>query len=90
MTEEYDKKNKPVILTDVVKNWPAYKEWHVEKLMKRFGNSPFKTDEVDIAAKEKLYLGFSDYIEYLKWNNDEDPIYLFDNKVYYQKFQQSN
>lgn len=79
---EYDSKNKPVIITDALDNWRARTEWTKEKFLKRFGNHPFKTDEIDYRAKtrEKLYMGISDYFEYAARNQDEDPIYLFDNK----------
>jgi len=45
--EEYEKKKKPVIITDIVKNWDAYKKWTKENLLERFGNEEFKTDEVN-------------------------------------------
>jgi len=78
--EEYDKKNKPVILTDVTDNWRAKTEWTVEKLLQKYGSHQFKTDEVDSLAKEKLYVTMSDYVAYARNSSDEDPIYLFDDK----------
>ena len=34
--EKYEIPNKPVIITDIVKNWPAYKNWNIPDLLKRF------------------------------------------------------
>jgi len=78
--EEYDNKNKPVIITDALSHWKAKKEWTKENLIKRFGNLKFKTDEVDYYKQEKLYMMMSDYWTYAEQNHDEDPIYLFDDK----------
>jgi hypothetical protein len=78
--EEYGTKNIPVIITDITQNWKARTEWTIEKLLKRFNDHKFKTDEVDYFAKTKLYMNFEDYIQYARTNSDEDPIYLFDDK----------
>jgi len=83
--EEYDKKNKPVIITDVVPKWKAATEWTKEKLIKRFGNHKFKTDEVDAKAEKKLYIGLEDYFRYHDNHTDEDPIYMFDDKFHTRK-----
>ena len=36
--EEYEKPNKPVILTDLMTNWGAMKNWTREKLLKNYGD----------------------------------------------------
>jgi len=43
---EYDAPCRPVIITDITKNWPASTEWTIEKFMKKYGYTRFKTDEV--------------------------------------------
>lgn len=37
--ENYEKVNKPVIITDKMDDWPAMEKWQVETLLKRFGNT---------------------------------------------------
>ncbi|ELR19391.1 Fbox domain containing protein [Acanthamoeba castellanii str. Neff] len=76
--EEYVKPNKPVILTDVVTQWPAWKEksWTREALIKRFPDTPFRVDQTDDAG-QKLNMTLSDYFQYCSQTQDEDPIYVF-------------
>eukprot|EP01087_Luapelamoeba_hula_P020468 TRINITY_DN698_c0_g1_i3.p1 TRINITY_DN698_c0_g1~~TRINITY_DN698_c0_g1_i3.p1 ORF type:complete len:697 (-),score=118.00 TRINITY_DN698_c0_g1_i3:17-2107(-) len=76
--EEYAKKNRPVILTDVVTKWPAWinKSWTREALSKRFGNTLFRVDQTDDEG-DKLHMKLKNYFEYAATNTDEDPIYVF-------------
>lgn len=53
--EEYDKKNKPVIITDIVPKWKAFKEWTKKNLLNRFKDEFFKTDEVDYFCEVKFF-----------------------------------
>jgi hypothetical protein len=48
--EEYDKKNKPVIITDIIEKWKA-KHWTKEYLLAKYGEFQFKTDEPDPKVK---------------------------------------
>jgi hypothetical protein len=76
--EEYVKPNKPVILTDVVTQWPAWKEksWTKEALIGRFQETPFRVDQTDDDG-QKLNMTLSDYFQYCSQTQDEDPIYVF-------------
>jgi hypothetical protein len=42
--EKYEKPNIPVIITDVVRDWPAFKNWTREYLCAHHGNEKIKTD----------------------------------------------
>ena len=69
--EKYEKPNIPVILTDVVRKWPAMEKWkHREYLAEAFqglhvivGDAPMR---------------FDSFLKYCDTNNDELPLYLFD------------
>ncbi len=40
--EEFAKKNRPVILTDIVSQWPAFQNWKCENLERKYGNTKFR------------------------------------------------
>src|SRR4029077_16986410 len=62
--------DRPFILTNPVKEWPAYKEWTIGALLLRYGDTIFRAEAVDWPLKT--------YIDYMKNNSDESPLYLFD------------
>lgn len=62
--------DKPFILTEPVKEWPVYKEWSTEALYEKYGETVFRAEAVDWPLKT--------YVEYMKNNSDESPLYLFD------------
>ncbi|KAJ9053880.1 hypothetical protein DSO57_1020050 [Entomophthora muscae] len=70
--EEYEVPNRPVIITDVIENWPAFKTWTEEKLTELYGEVKFRAEAIDISLKR--------YFEYAHQNLDESPVYLFDKK----------
>ncbi|KAI8818137.1 uncharacterized protein EV422DRAFT_190700 [Fimicolochytrium jonesii] len=70
---EYAKPNKPVILTDVVSQWPAYEKWSEDYLLEHYGNKMFTAEAVRIP--------FRDYLSYSQnCTQDEAPLYLFDKR----------
>ncbi|KAK6099357.1 hypothetical protein MT418_000782 [Batrachochytrium dendrobatidis] len=68
--QEYAKPNLPVILTDVVREWPAFKKWSTDFFMDHHGSKTFKAEAVDIS--------FANYAEYARHAQEEAPLYLFD------------
>ncbi|KAI0539955.1 hypothetical protein GGR58DRAFT_462594 [Xylaria digitata] len=62
--------NTPFILTDCIQTWPVCREWDVERLHRDFSNVSFRAEAVDWP--------FSLYHEYMRENDDESPLYLFD------------
>ena len=42
----FEARDRPLIITSALKNWPASSEWSIEKLLKRFGDTKFKVGEV--------------------------------------------
>eukprot|EP01125_Pyxidicula_operculata_P018709 TRINITY_DN6673_c0_g1_i1.p1 TRINITY_DN6673_c0_g1~~TRINITY_DN6673_c0_g1_i1.p1 ORF type:complete len:399 (+),score=116.35 TRINITY_DN6673_c0_g1_i1:60-1256(+) len=69
--EKYEKPNIPVIITDIVPQWEAYKKWNKEYLNSKFGNIKFKTDA-------QLEFTLENYLQYSGNNHEERSIYLFD------------
>lgn len=62
--------NKPFILTDPVKEWPAYHSWSLTNLLSRYRATPFRAEAVDWPLER--------YIDYMRQSSDESPLYLFD------------
>ena len=72
--EQYEKPNKPVIITDIVTKWSAYnnKEWSRENLIRKYGDISYKMGNVSMTLK--------DYFLYCSTVREETPLYLFDNE----------
>jgi hypothetical protein len=62
--------DKPFILTQPVQEWPIYGEWTAEWLLKAYEHVIFRAESVDWSLNT--------YINYMKQNEDESPLYLFD------------
>jgi len=62
--------DRPLILTQPVTQWQAYKEWSVEYLLEKYHDVKFRAEAVDWP--------FSTYVSYMRNNHDESPLYLFD------------
>jgi hypothetical protein len=62
--------DKPFILTRPVRDWPVYKSWDTDALLKQFGDVKFRAEAVDWSLNS--------YVEYMRNSSDESPLYLFD------------
>ncbi|KAI8813943.1 hypothetical protein BJ742DRAFT_734809 [Cladochytrium replicatum] len=68
---QYAEQNKPVVITDVVTEWPAFKKWTDQFLVSEYGGVQFRAEAVDLTLK--------DYFTYAHTVTlDESPLYLFD------------
>ena len=67
---EYEARNIPVIITDVVQNWGAYGSWDLDYLRKAFQGSSVIVGDAPMT--------FEAYITYCERQHDEAPLYLFD------------
>jgi hypothetical protein len=59
----------PFILTHAIRDWPALK-WSTDSLLKRFSRTRFRAECVDWPLER--------YVRYMRDNQDESPLYLFD------------
>ena len=55
------------------------KNWQLSKLDERFGHSFFKIGESDSGRKLKVTM--KEYIEYLLFNRDDSPLYMFESNL---------
>ena len=60
----------PFILTSPVKRWPLYSYWSVETLLNQYSQVRFRAEAVDWPLNT--------YVQYMRDNVDESPLYLFD------------
>ena len=67
---EYELPNRPVILTDIVPRWPAYKKWTHDYLHKALEGSSVMVGDAPMT--------FTSYCRYADSQKDEMPLYLFD------------
>lgn len=67
---EYEDLNVPVIITDVVQNWEAYRSWSTGYLRRAFEGSSVIVGDAPMA--------FDAYMSYCEGQRDEAPLYLFD------------
>lgn len=70
--EEFQEKwtDRPFIMTEPVKEWPVYKQWSTDELLAKYSSTVFRAEAVDWPLNT--------YVDYMKNNADESPLYLFD------------
>lgn len=62
--------DRPFILTQPVKQWSAYHNWSTARLLQHHADTKFRAENVDWPLRV--------YVEYMRNNSDESPLYLFD------------
>jgi hypothetical protein len=68
---EYEEANRPVVLTDVVPQWPAFQRWRDRAyLLAHAGDAQWEVGPV--------HMRLADYFAYSDATRDEAPLYLFD------------
>ncbi len=81
--EEYLKKDKPVIFTDLVKDWPAVNKWTFDFFQKEYGHIevPIYDNSFRKAGKDyltpKQTMKFGDYLELIQNEPTELRMFLF-------------
>lgn len=67
-----------VLLTGLADTWPARSTWTTDQLLQNYGNTAFKVSQ---RSARKITMKFKDYVSYMQIQHDEDPLYIFDDKV---------
>lgn len=63
---------KPFILTKCIQHWPVLASWSLDSLLSQYADVVFRAEAVDWS--------FATYCQYMRDNQDESPLYLFDRK----------
>lgn len=66
------------MLAGLAESWPASKTWTLDQLSEKYGEVSFRISQ---RSPNKISMKFKDYISYIKIQRDEDPLYVFDDKV---------
>jgi hypothetical protein len=66
------------MLVEIADDWPARNTWTVEQLSMKYGDTDFKISQ---RSSRKVSMKFKDYVSYMNSQHDEDPLYIFDDKV---------
>lgn len=77
--EKYETPSIPVIIDGVVDKWKAKDEWTFDKLYKNYGESKLRVGEDDDGYA--LRMKFKYFIEYMIFNKDDSPLYLFESSI---------
>ncbi|KAF9112155.1 hypothetical protein BGX27_003891, partial [Mortierella sp. AM989] len=71
--------NKPVMFQNSgVESWPAWEQWTLESLNAKYGDTLFRVSNIDSDAIPTFNMYLSDFLHYVRYNKDQDPLYLFD------------
>ncbi|KAG8632916.1 hypothetical protein MANES_18G065400v8 [Manihot esculenta] len=68
---------KPVLLNGLADDWPARNTWTIDQLSMKYGDKAFRISQ---RSSRKVSMKFKDYVSYMKFQHDEDPLYIFDDK----------
>ncbi|KAK4186162.1 hypothetical protein QBC35DRAFT_283276 [Podospora australis] len=63
---------KPFVLTKCIQHWPVNQSWSLDSLLSEYSDVVFRAEAVDWS--------FKTYCSYMRNNQDESPLYLFDRK----------
>jgi len=77
--EHFASKCQPVIVEDVCDDWPAMRRWSIDALEERFRHIAFKVAKDD--KGKKLRMKFKYYADYIRRQQDDSPLYLFETNV---------
>lgn len=66
------------MLSGLADSWPASNTWTIDQLSEKYGEVAFRISQ---RSPNKISMKFKDYISYMKLQRDEDPLYVFDDRV---------
>lgn len=67
-----------IIFSGLVDTWPARSTWSIDYLSQKYGDTAFRISQ---RSTRKISMKFKDYASYMQFQHDEDPLYIFDDKV---------
>lgn len=74
--EQYEKRCRICIITHTTESWEVEKYWTFQKLYELYEETSFKVGEDNKGKKLKLPMKY--FLEYLVYNRDDSPLYLFE------------
>jgi len=75
------------MLNGLADTWPARQKWTTDQLLQNYGDVAFKISQ---RSSKKISMKFKDYVSYMEVQHDEDPLYIFDEKVLVLRYSRFN
>eukprot|EP00927_Polykrikos_kofoidii_P086637 TRINITY_DN9768_c0_g1_i2.p1 TRINITY_DN9768_c0_g1~~TRINITY_DN9768_c0_g1_i2.p1 ORF type:complete len:510 (+),score=87.66 TRINITY_DN9768_c0_g1_i2:56-1531(+) len=70
--------HQPCIIEGSIDEWPAMERWKFDTLLREYRQTSFKVGEDD--KGRKLRMKFKYFVDYMKHQKDDSPLYLFETK----------
>ncbi|KAF9122023.1 hypothetical protein BGW39_010081 [Mortierella sp. 14UC] len=71
--------NRPLMIQHSgVEQWPAWEQWTLGALASKYGETQFRVSNIESNEEPSFGMCFKDFLHYIRYNNDTDPLYLFD------------
>lgn len=67
-----------VLVSGLADSWVAKKTWTPDQLVNKYGDTQFRISQ---RSANKISMKLKDYVSYMQEQHDEDPLYIFDDKV---------
>lgn len=77
--ENVSSRSKPMIIEGACSHWPAMQLWSIDALEERFRHVAFKVAKDD--KGKKLRMKFKYYADYIRTQQDDSPLYLFETNM---------
>ncbi|KNC98671.1 uncharacterized protein SPPG_06354 [Spizellomyces punctatus DAOM BR117] len=77
----YESLSKPIVIAmdGIASSWPALTTWSLKALLTKYGDIHFKVGN-EYGHPRKVGMKFSSYVDYMLQQNDESPLYVFDDR----------
>jgi len=80
--ENYESLSIPLLIRNSTQDWPALINWNFDTLEKDFSQYEFMCGE-DEQTYEPIMITMGNFLNYMKTNLDNNPLYLFDSTFYF-------
>ncbi|KAF9906225.1 hypothetical protein EC991_000852 [Linnemannia zychae] len=71
--------NRPLMIQHSgVEQWPAWEQWTLDALASKYGETQFRVSNIESDEEPSFGMYFKDFLHYIRFNSDTDPLYLFD------------
>lgn len=74
--KNYESTRTPCMIEGICEQWPAWTEWTIENIRRKYGDTKMKCGEDDDGRSIRLRVW--KYLEYIKHQQDDSPVYLFE------------
>lgn len=77
--ERYECPNVPVIINGAADDWAAQETWNFANFYKEYKEAKLWVGEDDEGYALRMKMG--SFLEYLVYNRDDSPLYLFESSI---------